>query len=203
VARRAVALPVVLLVSLAIGGCVGSGSNGSTVSPPGASASPPTPVATLPATVQAPPPATPSATPPAAPSATPAPTSSSEGSVVALVVTFEAARSTGDRAAAWALLAPRSQSAIGSLSSFIRLADASVADGGTQFRVVEATQESSRFDPLAIGDNAAADLAPSLAAGRAWIVDVAHPNVRGASAASEVLAVAPGADGTWRIWIVH
>jgi hypothetical protein len=136
-------------------------------------------------------------------SPTPAPTSVDEGTVVALVTNFETARSTGDRVVAWALLAPRTQGAIGSLSNFIRLADASVAEGGAAFQVLDATQELSRFDPLAIGDDAAADLGPALTLGRAWIVDVEHPGVRGASAASEGLAVAPDADGRWRIWIVH
>jgi hypothetical protein len=181
----------IFVVSVALGGCIGTGSSGPTASPAAPTAS----VATLPTS----PPGTPAPTP----IATPSPTSIDEGSVVALVGAFETARSTGDRAAAWALLAPRSQRAIGSMSDFIRLADASVADGGAEFRVVAATQESSRFDPLAIGDANAADLASSLAAGSAWIVDVAHPAMRGASAGSEILAIAPGADGGWRIWIVH
>jgi hypothetical protein len=177
----------IFVVSVALGGCIGTGSSGPTASPAAPTAS----VATPPGR-SAPTPIT-----------TPAPTSIDEGSVVALVGTFETARSTGDRAAAWALLAPRSQRAIGGLSDFIRLADVSVADGGAEFRVVAATRESSRFDPLAIGDANAADLASSLAAGSAWIVDVAHPAMRGASAGSEILAIAPGADGGWRIWIVH
>jgi len=119
-----------------------------------------------------------------------------------IVDAFERERADGPRARAWARLALRTQQAIGTEADFERLADAFVAGGGRGYRIVGLTQDVKRLNAAAIGETWR-DVAEATADGRVWVVDVLHPDVRGASAGSEVLVVAVDPTGEWRIWIVH
>jgi len=136
----------------------------------------------------------------------PAPVASSAAADVAaalrVVEAFEQERADGPRAAAWARLAPRTQHAIGTEAEFERLADAFIAGGGRAHRVVGLTQDARRLNAAAIGA-AWPDVAEAAADGHVWVVDVLHPDVRGASAGSEVLVASVDPTGAWRIWIVH
>ena len=136
----------------------------------------------------------------------PAPVASSAaadvGAALRLVEAFEHERADGPRAVAWARLAPRTQHAIGTEAEFERLADAFIAGGGRAHRVVGLTQDARRLNAAAIGA-AWPDVAEAAADGHVWVVDVLHPDVRGASAGSEVLVASVDPTGAWRIWIVH
>jgi hypothetical protein len=124
------------------------------------------------------------------------------GAALRVVDAFERERAEGPRAGAWARLSPRTQHAIGTEADFERLAEAFVAAGGRVYRIVGLTQDERRLNAAAIG-GAWPDVAEAAADGRAWVVDVLHPDVRGASAGSEVLVVSVDPTREWRIWIVH
>jgi hypothetical protein len=55
--------------------------------------------------------------------------------------------------------------------------------------------------PEFLGNELFFDLKGKAQLERTWFVSVAHPDVRGVSAGSEDLAVAPMIDGSWRVWV--
>lgn len=146
--------------------------------------------------------ASPSPTPIPSPSPTAEPASSDDAATARLVATqFETARASGDWATAWSMLAPYSQAVIGSLAAFEELERAYNAAGGSTFTIQDPTRDPDLLNPEFLGQ-AYLDAAATADMDRAWLVFVDHPKVRGASAASIGLLVAP-IDGRWSVWIAH
>lgn len=141
----------------------------------------------------------------ASPSGSPSPTRSVVGdeSATALSVAkrYESARAGGDWQKAWAILSDFSRNFIGSLADYERLERAYNRAGGTMFKLQEPTQDSDLLGPDFLGQpyldaQSHADIT------RAWLVFADHPDVRGASAGSVGLLVAP-IDDHWYVWIAH
>jgi hypothetical protein len=122
--------------------------------------------------------------------------------VLTTVSTFEDDRAGSDAKVAFDLLAPRWQAVFGSVDRFRTQMTTYIGEGGREYSIAGVTRDRERLAPQVVGD-AWPDVETAAAAGRAWIVDVRHPGVRGASAGSEVLLVAPDATGMLRIWILH
>ena len=122
--------------------------------------------------------------------------------MIATVSTFEQQRAGGDPQVAYDLLAPRWQATFGSLDRFRTQMRDYMGSGAREYRITGVTRDPSRLSPATVGD-AWPDIEPAAETGAAWVVDVRHPNVRGASAGSEVLLVAPDPTGRLRIWILH
>lgn len=147
-------------------------------------------------------PASESPTPIPSPSPTAGPTSSDDAATARLVATqFETARASGDWATAWSMLAPYSQAVIGSLAAFGELEGAYNVAGGSDFTIQEPTRDPDLLSPEFLGQ-VYLDAAAKADMDRAWLVFVDHPKVRGASAASIGLLVAP-IDEHWYVWIAH
>lgn len=154
-------------------------------------------------------PATPSPTPPPSeppsPSPSSPPPSATENADAALARTlaaaYETARAGGDFARAWAMLAPTSQAAIGSLTRYAELEAAYNAAGGTSFEVGDPTRDPALFGPDFLGQ-AYLDVAATADLERAWLVFVDHPAVRGASAGTRALLIAPVGE-RWFIWLAR
>ena len=130
------------------------------------------------------------------------PAGDDQAAVVEAVSTFEQQRAGGDPKVAFDLLAPRWQAVFGSVERFRKQMADYIGAGAREYRITAVTRDPARVSPEAIGD-AWSDVANAAAAGRAWIVDVRHPGMRGASAGSEVLLVAPDESGRLRIWVIH
>lgn len=122
--------------------------------------------------------------------------------VIATVSTFEQQRAGGDPKVAFDLLAPRWQAVFGSVEQFRKEMSDYIGAGAREYRITAVTNDPSRVSRDAVRD-AWPDIAAAAAAGRAWVVDVRHPGMRGASAGSEVLLVAPDGTGELRIWVLH
>lgn len=150
------------------------------------------------------------ATPPESPAtispqvtASPSPSSlgGDASQALAAATAYESARAGGRWAEAWASLSADSHAQFGSLTAFERAQTAYNAAGGTTFTLATPSQDPDLLSPTYLGDvytqvAAHADIA------RAWLVFANHPNVRGASAGSEGLLVAP-VGGQWFIWVAH
>jgi hypothetical protein len=118
-----------------------------------------------------------------------------------VATTFETARAAGDWQTAWQLLSPFSQKKIGAVDAFIRGETAYNARGGSTFVVAEPTRGGDLLGPEFLGNDLFFDLKGNAQIERTWFVGVGHPGVRGASAGSENLVVAPLIDGPWRVWV--
>jgi hypothetical protein len=125
-----------------------------------------------------------------------------QAAVIATVSTFEQQRAGGDPQVAYDLLAPRWQTAFGSVDRFRTQMRDYIGSGAREYRITGLSRDPSRVSQATVGD-AWPDVQAAAEAGTAWVVDVRHPNVRGASAGSEVLLVAPDVTGRLRIWILH
>lgn len=114
---------------------------------------------------------------------------------------FETARASGDWQMAWQLLSPFSQVRIGSVDTFAREQTAFNDEGGSRFVVDDPSKSGNLLAPEYLGNDLFFDLKGNAQLERAWFVSVTHPDVRGASAGSEDLIVAPVVDGSWRVWV--
>lgn len=114
---------------------------------------------------------------------------------------YETARADGNWQAAWALLAPYSRQSIGQISDFIAAQTAYNDAGGAVFEIAEPTQDPDLLNAQFLGEPYR-DVERNAVVARAYLVFINHPNVRGASAASTALVVAP-ADGKWMVWIAR
>lgn len=114
---------------------------------------------------------------------------------------YESARAGGDWQTAWGLLSDFSRASIGSLAAYKSLESAYNRDGGANFKLQEPTQNPDLLGSAFLGQpyidaQAHADIT------RAWLVFTDHPDIRGASAGSVGLLVAPIED-RWYVWIAH
>jgi hypothetical protein len=136
-------------------------------------------------------------------STSPSPSPSSDDSATARSVAsqYETARASGDWQTAWSMLSAYSQSVIGSLAKYEQLEKAYNASGGTTFKLQDPTQNPDFLAPAFLGQ-AYVDVQAKADISRAWLVFVEHPNVRGASAATIGLLIAP-IDEHWYVWIAH
>ncbi len=153
---------------------------------------------------------TPAATAAASPTSTagisPAPGSSSPTSpggpdseiALAMATELEMARAAGEWPHAWALLSDDTRAQVGSLADFAAAELAYNDAGGRVFSIQPPTQ-----DPDVIANLVSPAIVREIQAGRGFLIFVDHPNVRGASAGSEGLFIAPLVSGDWAIWIVH
>lgn len=114
---------------------------------------------------------------------------------------YETARASGDWQTAWSMLSAYSQGLIGSQAKFEQLEKAYNASGGTTFELQEPTQNPDLLGPEFLGQ-AYLDARAKADMRRAWLVFVDYPNVRGASAGTIGLLVAP-IDDHWYVWIAH
>lgn len=118
-----------------------------------------------------------------------------------LATRFETARAGAQWSVAWGLLSDQSQAAFGSVAAFGQSEAAYNAEGGTVFDITAPTQDPELVAAfLGMSQSAIASEADVT---RGFVVSVQHPPVRGASAGSEGLFVAPISSGAWRVWIVH
>ena len=75
------------------------------------------------------------------------------------------------------------------------------AAGGTAFEVRDPTRDPDLVANVLGTDEAR--IAEVADTSRGWLVFIGHADVKGASAGSEGLYLAPLPSGEWRIWIVH
>lgn len=99
------------------------------------------------------------------------------------------------------MLSAYSQSVIGSLAKYEQLEKTYNASGGTTFKLQDPTQNPDLLAPAFLGQ-AYVDVHAKADISRAWLVFVEHPNLRGASAATIGLLIAP-IDEHWYVWIAH
>jgi hypothetical protein len=99
------------------------------------------------------------------------------------------------------MLSAYSQSMIGSLAEYEQLEKAYNASGGTTFKIQDPTQNPDVLAPEFLGQ-AYLDAQAKADISRAWLVFVEHPMVRGASAGTIGLLIAPIGDH-WDVWIAH
>jgi photosystem II stability/assembly factor-like uncharacterized protein len=114
---------------------------------------------------------------------------------------FETARAGGQWSLAWGLLSDQNQAALGSVAAFGQSEAAYNADGRSVFDITAPTQDPELV-AAALGMSRSA-IASEADVTRGFVVFVQHPQIKGASAGSEGLFVAPLPSGEWRIWIVH
>ena len=138
----------------------------------------------------------------ASPSALASPAVADDLAVALDVATrFETARAAGSWADAWNLLAPVSQVRIGALARFAEGETAYNALGGSRFEIQPPTRDAEMIQPFVGAMRPQIALEADMS--RGYLVFIAHPDVRAASAGSTGLFVAPLHSGEWRIWIVH
>ncbi len=99
------------------------------------------------------------------------------------------------------MLSGYSQAVIGSLAKYEQIEKAVNAGGGTTFKIEDPTQDPDLLAPEFLGQ-AYLDAQARADISRAWLVFVEHPKVRGASAGTLGLLVAPIGDH-WYVWIAH
>lgn len=135
-------------------------------------------------------------------SPTPSPTTADD-SVTALSTArrYETARAAGSWQTAWSLLSTYSQSMTGSLAHYEQLEKAYNQSGGTRFQLQDPTQDPALLSAEFLGQ-AYVDARSNADIVRAWLVFVKHPDVRGASAGTTGLLLAP-IDDRWYVWIAH
>jgi hypothetical protein len=131
----------------------------------------------------------------------PAPSVSADGArAVATVEALEAAVAANDPDAAWALLSPWSQTAMGSRAFYDTVVRATAADP-KPLVVGPPSQDPDLLSVAFLGDRAN-DITASADMSRAFVVSVRDPSTNGAAAATTNLVAAPLlADGTWRVWL--
>ena len=137
-------------------------------------------------------------------SGSPSPGSSMGDATTALdlATRFETARAAGQWVAAWNLLGGSTRTSFGTPEAFEDAEAASNAAGGSSFSIEDPTQDPERIE-MTLGASRARIVEDGADMTRGWLMTVSHPQVRGASAASEGLFVAPLIAGGWRVWIVH
>jgi hypothetical protein len=118
-----------------------------------------------------------------------------------LATRWETARAAGRWSEAWAVLSAQSQATIGSLATFEANERADNDVGGAVFTIQDPTRDTDLVASFLGADEAQS--AKVSDASRGWLVFIQHPAVKGASAGSTGLYVAPLSSGEWRIWIVH
>lgn len=99
------------------------------------------------------------------------------------------------------MLSAYSQSVIGSLAKYEQLEKAYNAGGGTTFKIQDPTRNPDLLAPEFLGQ-AYLDAQTKADISRAWLVFIEHPKVRGASAGTIGLLIAP-IDDHWEVWIAH
>jgi hypothetical protein len=112
-----------------------------------------------------------------------------------LVDRYEAGCATGDYVTAWSVLATFSQRAFPSFQSFAAERTRFFAAAGPAYVVGEPRQD----DPAVLAWLAKGQLVPD--PGRAFSVEVIHPDAPDPASRREVFVVAPDTSGTWRLWI--
>jgi len=139
------------------------------------------------------------------PAGTEAPTTSAPGSDPELVAraasAFETARAAGRWEEAWAALSPFSQAQFGSLSDFADAQESFNNAGGRVFLISDPTQDPELLSAAYLGQPFV-DVQRTAGLGRAFLVFVQHPQVRGASAGANALIVAPLND-QWKVWVAR
>lgn len=193
--------PLLALVILVIVGAVGLRAWQVAGQGPGASPSPSTSGALVSASPTASPAGAPTPAPSATPPGTPSPSTEGLSAARSIATQYETARASGDFKTAWSMLSTFSQSVIGSLAKYEQLEKAYNASGGTTFQIQDPTQNPDLLAPEFLGQ-AYLDAQAKADISRAWLVFVDHPKVRGASAGSIGLLVAP-ISGHWYVWIAH
>lgn len=191
--------PLVALAVLLIAGAVGlrawQEAGGEPTGGPSATASASgAPSSILPST-------TPSGGSSPTPSPSPSPSVDDAKTARAVATRYESARASGDWPTAWSMLSDYSKSTIGSLARYEQIEQAYNASGGSTFEIGDPTQDPDLLDPSFLGD-AYLDARATADIRRAWLVFVAHPEVRGASAGAVGLLIAPIGD-RWYVWIAH
>ncbi|HWP62327.1 MAG TPA: hypothetical protein VNO86_02530 [Candidatus Binatia bacterium] len=142
-----------------------------------------------------------SPTPSVSGSATPAPSPDDATTARTVATRYETARASGDWQTAWSMLSAYSQGLYGSLAAYERVESAYNASGGSTFEIADPTRSPDLFAPEFLGQ-AYLDAKANADIDRAWLVMVNHPDVKGASAASTGLLVAPIGD-RWSVWIAR
>jgi len=169
-----------------------------------------------PAGTKSPPDATPEAVISPSPAATPtefvtvtpsssttaAPTDPIAASATRIAERFERARSSGDWTTSWNLLSAFSQRQFGTPSAFETSEAAYNSAGGRRWLVAQVTRDPDLLDSTFLGAPYD-DAAQTADVRRASLITINHPDVAGASAASEGLLIAPLPNGDWKVWIVH
>lgn len=111
---------------------------------------------------------------------------------------FEAARAAGSFDAAWQLLGPAAQAAIGVAEQFALDEAAYNEGGGSAFIVTEPSRDPGLADQL-LGARRTA-LGPEADLTRASLVFITHPGVPGAASTRAYLAAPLLVGGEWRVW---
>lgn len=120
----------------------------------------------------------------------------------AVAKAFEEARAGGDWPSAWELLSPYSQIQIGGLAAFAETEAAYNTEGGSTFELGRPTWDPAFLDPAYLGDPGS-DARQHADFGRALLVFVNHPAMRGASQASRAYLLAPVSADTWLVWVAR
>jgi hypothetical protein len=126
--------------------------------------------------------------------------SADSATAVATVEALEAAVAANNSNAAWALLSPWSQTAMGTWTHYDMVVRAVAADP-QRLVIGPPSQDPELLSVVFLGDRAD-DIAANADMNRAFLVSVRDPSIDGAAAATTNLVAAPlRADGTWRIWL--
>ena len=145
-----------------------------------------------------------SPSPAAAPTelATAAPTDPIAAFATRIAERFERARASGDWTTSWTLLSAFSQRQFGTRSAFETSEAAYNSAGGRHWVVVQVTRDPDLLASIFLGAPYD-DAAQTADAQKASLITINHPDIAGASAASEGLLIAPLPNGDWKVWIVH
>jgi hypothetical protein len=196
--RHAGPLSVIASLALIVAGCAGALQ-------PSSSADTKAPPRVTPEALISPSPApTPTELATATPwsSTTAAPTDPIPAFATRIAERFERARSSGDWTTSWNLLSAFSQRQFGTRSEFETSQAAYNSAVGRHWVVAQVTRDPDLLDPTLLGAPYD-DAAQTADVRRACLITINHPDVAGASAASEGLLIAPLPNGEWRVWIVH
>jgi len=185
-------------LALIVAGCAGA------LQPSGSPGTKAPPDATLGATVSPSPAAAPTELATDAPSSstTAAPTDPIAAFATRIAGRFERARASGDWTTSWTLLSAFSQRQFGTRSAFERSEGAYNSAGGRHWVVAQVTRDPDLLASIFLGAPYD-DAAQTADAQKAALITINHPDVAGASAASEGLLIAPLPNGDWKVWIVH
>jgi hypothetical protein len=115
---------------------------------------------------------------------------------------FEGARSAGDWPTSWNLLSAFSRRQFGTRGAFATIEAAYNSAGGRRWVVAQVTRDPDILDSSLLGAPYD-DAAQTADVRKAYLITINHPDVAGASAASEGLLVAPLPNEDWKVWIVH
>lgn len=113
---------------------------------------------------------------------------------------YETARAEGRFVVAWALLAPLSQSRIGTLEAYGEGEAAYNALGGSIYDIQPPTQDEETL--LLLAGAVTDDIGDEADMSRGSLVSVLHPDIDAASAGTTILFIAPLKSGDWRVWLI-